>query len=118
MIPDGFSACCGLPALRPGALWTQVLGLEVPVLISANALSPWCRDIGTGSITAPPRPPRPPRQRGLRGRPPLPRLSLAELRLVGPRRLRTLALVGRAKTGAWYRRLRTTNTLCWTGFPA
>ena len=36
-----FEFLLGLPALRPGALWSRAKALEAPVMISANALSRW-----------------------------------------------------------------------------
>jgi hypothetical protein len=36
-----FELLLGLPAHCPGALWARVRSLDAPVLISANALSPW-----------------------------------------------------------------------------
>jgi hypothetical protein len=36
-----FEFLLGLPALRPGALWSQAIALNAPTLISANALSRW-----------------------------------------------------------------------------
>jgi len=36
-----FEFLLGLPALRPGAIWSQALALNAPTLISANALSRW-----------------------------------------------------------------------------
>jgi hypothetical protein len=39
-----FEFLLGLPALRPGALWSQALTLNAPTLISANALSRWRTD--------------------------------------------------------------------------
>ena len=36
-----FEFLLGLPALRPGALWSRARSLRAPVMISANALSRW-----------------------------------------------------------------------------
>jgi hypothetical protein len=39
-----FQFLLGLPALRPGALWSRAATLNTPVLLSANALSRWTTD--------------------------------------------------------------------------
>lgn len=36
-----FAFLLGLPALRPGAIWSRAIALNAPTLISANALSRW-----------------------------------------------------------------------------
>jgi hypothetical protein len=40
----GFEFLLGLPALRPGALWSRALSIGAPALLSANALSRWHPD--------------------------------------------------------------------------